>query len=68
MTVMRMEPIADTSVWTGAELEADRSWEYVLTDAHRAEPGDALASVKEQGLALRAITRAAFWRGSPGNS
>ncbi|NKB59327.1 MAG: hypothetical protein GKS00_23640 [Alphaproteobacteria bacterium] len=57
---MRTEPVTDASVWTGAELEADRSWEYVLTDAHCAELEAALRGVKERGLALPAVTKEAF--------
>jgi hypothetical protein len=57
---MRTEPVTDASVWTGAELEADRSWEYVLTDAHRAELDAALAAVKEKDLTLMGVTKSAF--------
>ena len=42
---MRMEPVTDTCVWTGTELKDDRSWEYVLTDAHRSELVVALGAV-----------------------
>jgi hypothetical protein len=60
MTQMRMEPVADASVWSGAELLAERSWEYVLTDADRAELREALDAVKRQGMALPAVTKEMF--------
>lgn len=57
---MRMEPVSDASVWTGADLEADRSWEYVLSDAHRAEIEGALALVKAKGFGIPAVTKVEF--------
>lgn len=57
---MRTEPVTDESVWTGAELEADRSWEYVLTDAHRAELDAALISAKNASIVVPALTKEAF--------
>lgn len=57
---MRMEPVDDASVWTGADLAADRSWEYVLSDAHRAEIGSALSAVKAKGLGIPAVSKADF--------
>ena len=38
----RMEPIEDASVWTGADLERDRSWAFELTSEHRADLDRAL--------------------------
>ena len=57
---MRMVPVTDASVWTGAELEADRSWEYVLSDAHRGELDAALGVAKGEGLGIPALTRKSF--------
>ena len=57
---MRKESVTDASAWTGAELEADRSWEYVLSDAHRMELDAALTVVKSQGHSLPAVTRDVF--------
>ncbi len=57
---MRREPVTDASVWTGAELDADRSWEYVLNDAHRAELDAALGAVKTQGLGIPAVSKDSF--------
>ena len=57
---MRMVPVTDASVWTGAELEADRSWEYVLSDAHRGELDAALDVAKGEGLGIPALTRKSF--------
>lgn len=55
---MRMEPVSDASVWTGAELAADRSWEYPLGEADRAELDAALSVAK--GKELPAVTKADF--------
>ena len=55
-----MEAVTDASAWTGASLEADRSWEYVLSDAHRAELHGALAQAKAQGQGIPALAANAF--------
>ncbi|MSP68448.1 MAG: hypothetical protein EXQ96_10265 [Alphaproteobacteria bacterium] len=52
--------ITDRSAWQGADLAADRSWEFTLLEAHRAELAAALRLVKDRGLALGDIDRAAF--------
>ncbi len=57
---MRMEPVTDASAWTGAELEVERSWEYVLSDAHRDELEAALTQVKSQGHGIPAVNKDAF--------
>lgn len=57
---MRMKPVSDASAWTGADLEADRSWETVLSEAHRAELDAALRVVKGRNLILPAVTKDAF--------
>lgn len=54
---MRMEAITDSSAWTGASLEADRSWEHVLSDAHRAELDAALAQAKAKGQGIPVLTK-----------
>ncbi len=48
--VARLRPVTDRSVWTGADLEVDRSWEYLLTDQHLEELGRALMSVSDRPL------------------
>jgi hypothetical protein len=50
------EPISDASAWRGADLEANRNWEFRLTDNHRAELKSALATVTRRGLDISAIT------------
>ena len=60
MTEIRMEPIEDASAWRGADLQADRSWEYVLDEAHCVELDAALQAVDRRGLRLAEITRATF--------
>ena len=54
---MRMEPVTDTCVWTGTELKDDRSWEYVLTNAHRSELVAALGAVKKRGLGIPVLAK-----------
>jgi hypothetical protein len=49
------QPVTDASAWHAAEFEADRSWEYYLDDGHIAELTQALAAVKDRGLALAQI-------------
>ena len=56
----RMEPIEDASVWTGADLERDRSWAFELTSEHLADLDRALQGVKARGLQLAEITRGNF--------
>jgi len=60
VTSIRMEPIEDASVWRGADLERDRSWEYGLEADHLADLDQALAAVKQRGLHLAEVTREAF--------
>ncbi len=60
VTKMRMEPIVDASAWHGADLERDRSWEYVLDAAHLADLDRALSSAKLRRLQLARVTRDAF--------
>ena len=50
MSEIREEPIVDRSVWTGAELREERSWEYVLDDGDRDELIEALSGVKRAHL------------------
>jgi hypothetical protein len=55
-----MEPIRDASVWTGDDLEKDRSWEFVLDEQHKAELAQALTQVNKDGLSLVEITKENF--------
>jgi hypothetical protein len=55
-----MEPIKDASVWTGDDLQRDRSWEFALTSEHGADLDRALQKVKARGLQLAEITREDF--------
>ncbi len=50
------DKVHDASVWTGADLEADRSWNVQITDAERAELVQGLAGVKAKGIELRQMT------------
>ena len=54
------EQITDTSAWSGADLSADRSWQYEIGDVGRAELDDALEAVERRGLKLSQITRSDF--------
>ena len=58
MTAIRKQPIEDTSAWCGADLQSDRSWEYVLTETQREEIRRALEAIRH--LQLPQITRAVF--------
>ena len=60
MNGVRTEPIADASVWNGADLEADRGWSHRLDARHLDELGSALDAVKSAGLSLPQITREVF--------
>jgi len=53
-------PVTDASAWYGADMEADRSWEYVLEDGHVGELETALSALKKNRLALRDISAADF--------
>jgi len=57
---IRTEPITDRSVWTGADLERDRSWEFALTAGQQTELDRALQHTKERGLELAEITKEEF--------
>ena len=60
MDGIKIQPITDASAWDGADLASDRTWEYLLTDAHRADLDRALHAVKKLGLQLAEVGRAAF--------
>lgn len=45
----------DRADWTGADLEADRSWEVQLDESHREELAAALDQVQSRGLDLAHI-------------
>jgi hypothetical protein len=55
-----MEPVNDASVWTGDDLQHDRSWEFILTAEHQTELARALEQTKERGLQLAEITKEEF--------
>lgn len=50
MSDIRKEPITEPSVWTGQTMQSDRSWEYMLDDADRAELDAALSTVTAMRL------------------
>ncbi|MBL4721177.1 MAG: TauD/TfdA family dioxygenase [Alphaproteobacteria bacterium] len=60
MSEVHTAPISDKSVWTGATLEADRSWEYEFSAAQVTALEDALAGVRKQGLSLPEVNRDNF--------
>lgn len=49
--MVHTELITDRSAWTGRDLETDRSWEFELSDEHRAELGRALGAIGDRELA-----------------
>ena len=53
-------PVGGASVWRGADLERDRSWEFVLDDAGRDELRAAMATAREAGPGFAGIDAAAF--------
>ncbi|MCP5432535.1 MAG: TauD/TfdA family dioxygenase [Alphaproteobacteria bacterium] len=52
MSEMRMEPVTGPSVWTGAELENDSSWQVTLGEAERAALLAGMKTVQSKGLWL----------------
>lgn len=53
-------PVTDHSAWYGVDMEADRSWDYVLEDGHIGELETALSALKKNGRTLRDISAADF--------
>ncbi len=53
-------PIEGPTAWYGPEMAASTEWLYTLTPSDLAELGDALASVRKQGLDIMAIDRNNF--------
>ncbi len=53
-------PGTDHSAWYGVDMEADRSWDYVLEDGHIGELETALSALKKNGRTLRDISAADF--------
>ena len=51
-----MELLVDPAVWRGADLTADRSWEFWLTDSEIAEIDAAVQNVSSRGLDIQDIT------------
>jgi hypothetical protein len=60
MTITDLTPVRDRSAWTAADVEADRSWCFVLDDRGRAEIEEALAAVSARGLTLPEVTATDF--------
>lgn len=54
------EPVVGLAAWRGAELERDRSWEYRLDNAQRAELRGAAAAALAEGLGVADIDAARF--------
>ena len=57
-------PVTGPSVWTSAELAADDSWIYILTDAEINEIEPAVNMVREKGLKVFEFGREDFPLGS----
>lgn len=57
---MRTTPVADRSVWTGADLTRDSTWRFTLTDDHRRDLARALADVEARGLVVAELTVESF--------
>ena len=53
-------PVRGAGVWRGADLEHDRSWEFVLDDAGRDELRRAMAAARDAGLGFADIDAARF--------
>ena len=51
-----MEPLIDPAEWCGADLEADRAWEFWLTEAEIAEIESAVQHVLKRGLDIKDVT------------
>ena len=60
MTDIQLNPITDASIWSGADLLVDRSWEYTLGREDLSELGSALAAVRKGGLQVMQITNKEF--------
>lgn len=60
MNAIRRQPIDDASVWTGADLDSERSWERRLAPRHLEELAAALDAVRRRGLGVPEITAADF--------
>ena len=57
---IRLDPIDDATVWTGASLEGNRDWEYTLNNQDRSELASALAGVRRGQLRLENISKTDF--------
>lgn len=60
MNIAETVAVDDRSVWRGADLAANRSFEFRLSDEDLEELEAALASAKEQGLEYRELDRENF--------
>lgn len=56
METMKLSPVQAACVWRGIDLEADRSWEFSLSEAQKAELETALQNIQDRGLRLAEIT------------
>ena len=56
MLDIRTDPITGPSVWSGDDLQADRSWELLLQEVHVAELERALEAVKRRSLTLAQLS------------
>ena len=60
MTDIQGNPITDASIWSGADLLADQTWEYTLDRADLSELSSALSVVRKDDLQLMHITNKKF--------
>ena len=60
MTDIQGNPITDASIWSGADLLGDRTWEYTLDRADLSELSSALSAVRKDDLQLMHITNKKF--------
>ena len=60
MTDIQGNPITDASIWSGADLLADQTWEYTLDRADLSELSSALSAVRKDDLQLMHITNKKF--------
>ena len=64
MTDIRREPVTGPSVWSGADLADDRSWERRVTAAERADLEAGLAAAKARGQTVLTLHREDFPAGA----
>ena len=64
METMKLPPVQAACVWRGIDLEANRSWEFSLSEAQKAELETALQTIQDRGLRLAEITSEHAIRGT----